>query len=225
MYVCAVLLAATMAFFGAWTRMGRQPKVRRLASAVVLAAASAALVVLLRRAAFAAFESITHFSSIVSTTAGTEAAGDSLRDLDSLSGRPAIWLGALRMMFANAHNAIFGVTPVYVSQGLIDYGGQTHVFAHAHNVILQVGASLGLPGMALFVAFLARIAWKCCRIVFRRGPEIFRGAYAVPLTILMLVVMNMAEAYLVGYFSFMACVFFLFCGWANALGGKKQGLQ
>jgi ADP-ribose pyrophosphatase len=42
--ICAVLLAATMAFFGAWTRMGRQPKVRRLVSAVVLAAASAALI-------------------------------------------------------------------------------------------------------------------------------------------------------------------------------------
>jgi putative inorganic carbon (HCO3(-)) transporter len=86
-----------------------------------------------------------------------------LLDVDKLKGRPGIWsqaldairqfpltgvgLGAFRQV---AH--LFG--PVTPSQPDVD-------IAHAHNVFLQVGVDLGIPGLVGYVALIGAALWCC----------------------------------------------------------------
>ena len=150
-----------------------------------------------------------------------DSAADSVRELTDLSGRGAIWIAALKVMVYNPRIFFFGVSPALASTALQQIGGITFEVAHAHNIILQLGICFGVPVMIAFLVFLLSMAIKCIRVLFSLNGNHFAGAFTIPIMILMLVVLNLAEAYLIAYFSVMSSVFFLFCGWISKLG-KKQ---
>lgn len=146
-----------------------------------------------------------------------------IRKLDAPMNRVEIWRLALAIMGSNPIAFIFGVTPAGVSQAMIDLARNWISFAHAHNEVLQMGASMGVPMMILFVAFLIYMAIKSVRLGMIEGRKLFKGAYMIPVVFAGYIVLTLPEAYLFGYYSIMSSVFFLFCGWINALtiGNEK----
>ena len=110
---------------------------------------------------------------------------------------------------------------------MMQIGGLPSECAHAHNVILQVGVAYGVPAMIGFIIFLVFIFLRSVQILFMKKEQSFRCAYMVPVVVLCLVVMNLAEAYLVGYYAIMSSVFFLFCGWIIEMeeGSLKELLK
>ena len=107
------------------------------------------------------------------------------------------------------------MTPFSVTEALQQIGGLHFEAAHAHNVILQFGASFGVPAMIAFVIFLIRICIKCVRAVLDFNSPNYGHRMMIAITVASLMLMNLAEAYLVAYFSIMSCVFFLFCGFLD----------
>jgi putative inorganic carbon (HCO3(-)) transporter len=103
---------------------------------------------------------------------------DTMLVTDSLNGlesRQQIWSAALSML---GHFPLTGIglgtfdqilSSVYPLSALYDPKANIH---HAHNLFLQVGVDLGLPGLCAFVALLVislRAAWQIWR--FRRGRD------------------------------------------------------
>ncbi len=160
-----------------------------------------------------------HSNPVALAASGTSG----MRKLTSLSNRTKVWLAALKVMVSSPSAFFFGVTPSGVTDALWEIGGY-HVekVAHAHNAILQVGISMGVPAMLLFVAFLFSVAVKCIRLLIGKIGKDFRYSFLFPGMILCFVVINMAESYLVGYFSVIACFFFLFCGFVDAYQYKEK---
>ena len=169
----------------------------------------------LRTEMFVWFDKITGIKAALNagTSSGAaESAAEDVRELNNLSGRTNIWKGALKIMFSSLTAFFFGVTPFGVTEALKTYGGLKFDCAHAHNIFLQVGAGFGVPAMIAFTVFVIKILVKGLRVARKAHNMAFREAYAVPIIVLFLVVMNLAEAYLVAYYSIMSGVFFLMCG-------------
>ena len=89
------------------------------------------------------------------------------------------------------------------------------------SMLLLMAVAMGVPMMVLFAAFLIYMTVKSVRLGMIEGREHFRGAYMVPIVFAGLAVLTLAEAFLFGYFCIMSSLFFLFCGWINALTDKK----
>ena len=197
-----------------------------------------------RTGAFVLFERITHFSEIIAKNAGeltasgkktfeaiplsgkvkyniaflANSGADSARKLTNLSNRTEVWKAAWKVMISSPRVFLFGVTSVDVPEAIWNIGKyQVEEVAHAHNIILQIGISMGVPAMTMFILFLISIAIRCVHILTKKAENATKHFYIIPITILCFTVINMAESYLVGYFSVMACFFYLFCGWITAI--------
>lgn len=107
---------------------------------------------------------------------------------------------------------LFGVTPMATKDILAQFG-----VTHAHNQILQVGLILGVPMMAAFFVFLIAMGVKSFRLGLLTGNRLFPGSYMLVVVFSTFVILTLVEAYLVAAFSIMSALFFLFCGWINAL--------
>ncbi len=212
----AGLVAVVAASFLACEKLFTGRRLQRMAISTIAAILCGVLFWFLRAWVFVLFDKVTHFKELVSFDELSD-----VRKLDSLNGRLGIWGASLKVMFSSLRTFIFGVTPVNVPSLIKQYGGFSTEFAHAHNQILQIGICFGVPAMVLYIAFLVSIAIKCLRILLSQRGRDFRGAYSIPVAILMLVTLDMAESFLVAYFSIMGCVFFLFCGWVCAIDRDK----
>ena len=225
-FLSVLVLIAGIVFLTVWEKLAGKKTIIRLAAAAGAALLFGALFWMLRTWMFVWFDKITNFKALsggaqtasgaaaaAATESGTASAADDVRELNNLSGRTNIWKAALKVMFSSPAAFFFGVTPHGVTEALKQIGGLTFDCAHAHNVFLQTGAAFGVPAMAAFTVFVLRVLWKGLKIELKTDNLPFRGAYAVPVIVLFFVVMNLAEAYLVGYYSIMAAVFYLMCGW------------
>ena len=187
---------------------------------VLIILAAAALLWGMRYLAFQLFDAVTHFSELIGQSG---LSGEEVRELNNLSGRETVWLSALRTIVASPQNFIFGVTPVAVTQNLVSVGKLHFEAAHAHNEILQMGVCFGVPMMVAYVGYHVSMCAKSVKLGFLAGDDHFKGVYILPVVFLAMMILNLVEAYLTGYFSIMACLFFLFCGWMNALTKKSPG--
>ena len=140
-----------------------------------------------------------------------------IRKLSDPLNRERVWQSAINVLKSGPHFFFIGVTPVGVSVALQELGGLNFEAAHAHNELLQMAVAMGVPMMVLFAAFMIYMTVKSVRLGMIEGREHFRGAYMVPVMFAGLAVLTLAEAYLFGYFCIMSSLFFLFCGWMNAL--------
>ena len=136
--------------------------------------------------------------------------------------RERVWKSAINVIKSEPLTTIFGVTPTAVSDALRTTGGANAYYAHAHNEVLQMGVSMGVPMMILFVVFIVFAIIKSIRLGMIEGSSHFRGAYMIPVIMASLLVLTLAEAYLFAYFSLMSSLFFLSCGWVNALIFKNR---
>ena len=154
-------------------------------------------------------------------TAGEEGE-KAVRKMSDPMNRSKVWESAVNVIKSDPITMIFGVTPTAVSDALRTIGGANANFAHAHNEVLQMGVSMGVPMMILFVVFIIFMIIKSIRLGMIEGSSHFRGAYMIPVIMASLLVLTLAEAYLFAYFSLMSSLFFLSCGWVNALTFKNS---
>ena len=160
----------------------------------------------------AAAESTADASAAIERS-GANAAADITLKAESIGTRLVTWGHAMKAMVYNLHMAIFGVTPISVI-GALDLGaGEAINTAYTHNQFLEIGVSLGFPGLFLFLAFLVLTARNCLVIVFSREQRPFPGFYVIPATIFMLVVSNLLEAILLFYHYPNGSFFYILCGW------------
>ena len=154
-----------------------------------------------------------------------QAGKDSLRDLsnlDTMKYRMDVWKSAISVMRSDWRTFLFGVTPVGVPDALINIGNLYFRAWHAHNQVLQIGVSLGVPMMILFVIFLVITGIRAVRLCLTDGSRHFRGAYIIPVAFAAYVVLDLVESYLFATFDIMSSLFFLFCGWINVLEQNKK---
>ena len=223
-FVAGLVMVAVAGFMACWTCLIDKTFWTRIGISATGAVISVAVYWAVRPLAFLLFEQITHFKELLGSSSSIS---DDVRELTSLSGRRRIWLASLKVMFSSSRAFFFGVTWAATTQALMQIGGLTFECAHAHNAILQVGVAYGVPAMIGFIIFLAFIFLRSIQILFGKKEQSFHCAYMVPVVVLCLVVMNLAEAYLVGYYAIMSSVFFLFCGWIMEMeeGSLKELLK
>ena len=149
------------------------------------------------------------------TKTAAQAGQDALRDLDDLGtikAREQIWQKTIAVIQTDWRSLLFGITPMATKDALAQYR-----VTHAHNQILQVGLILGVPMMVVFILLLIVMIVKSFRLGLISGKRHFPGAYILPVVFGTYVILTLVEAYLVATFSIMSSLFFLFCGWINAL--------
>ncbi len=212
-YVTVLFFCSASVFFGTWYLLRKHKNIYRILISILAVTSCIFVLRWLRTAIFVMFDSVTNFHALLGSSSGSAAsAEDDVRELNNLSGRTKIWLAALKIMFSSPIAFFFGVTPAQVTNALKEIGGLTADIAHAHNIVLQVGASMGVPAMIAFVVFVVKITIDGLKIYWNtRGIEL-RDIGIVPIFIISLLIMNLAEAYLISYYSIMSSVFFLFCG-------------
>ncbi len=237
----------TASFFVPWRLFEKKNLPLRLGGSMLICAVCTILFWSGRSWMFILFERITHLSEELAKEGLAAAVGDykpvglsatkagyntallattgaeNARKLTNLSNRTEVWKATLRMMTSSKRIFFFGVTPSVVTDA-IEIIGEYHVerVAHAHNILLQIGVSMGVPAMLLFTAFLVSIAIRCVRILIGKRGRKLKYACLIPATVLCFVVIDMAETYLMTRFSIMACCFFLFCGWAVAIDRGQE---
>ena len=235
-FVGLIVFVAAVGFFCPWKTLKRKKVLIKLGISLLICAICVGTFWAGRTGTFVLFEKVTHFSEEVEKEAGNLSAevgkyktheltnkiqyettqiaktgADNVRKLNNLSNRTGVWKAALKVMGSQPQRFFFGVTSFGVTDAIRDIGGY-HIeeVAHAHNIILQIGISMGVPAMLLFCVFLILITVRCIRILSRGAGM---NSYLIPAIVLCFLVVNMGESYLVGYFSVMACFFYLFCGW------------
>ena len=149
------------------------------------------------------------------TQTAAQAGQDDLRDLGNLGtikDREQIWQKSISVIQTDWRSFLFGITPMATKDAL----AQLWV-THAHNQLLQVGLILGVPMMIVFTLFLIVMIVKSFRLGLISGKRYFPGAYILPIVFGTYVILTLVESHLVATFSIMSSLFFLFCGWINAL--------
>ncbi len=241
-FVGLIAFAAAAGFALPWHYLDTDKIWKRLLFSICISFISIVLLWIGRTIVFDFFEKITHFKDALAAEAGeltlrtkfysptvltsphsheahakllASNAAEEIRQLDSLSDRELIWRAAFKSLGHDTFTTLFGVTPLNVTSALTENGFSKYEAAHAHNSILQVGVSMGMPAMCLLLVFLSSLACRCVRIIFNSPSK--GGTSIIAASILCFVVINMAEAYLIAYFSFIACTFFLFSGTITAV--------
>ena len=145
-------------------------------------------------------------SAAVARTTIEKMAGDT-----TFNGRTPIWKNTISGAFTSFRTAMFGVTPMSVSDMIYQMQGQTGTkWAHAHNQFLQILASNGLPALCLFLSWfflMLKDTWKL--FITQKNRTVF---LFVPVIILALMLANQMEAFLLYGYEFMGFTFFLLCG-------------
>lgn len=214
----ALFIAFTLfSFMLVWNKTKMQSVLRCILLSTAAAVAAGAAIVYFRTGVFQLFDYITNLSSYISASPEINAHDSLLHD----SGRLPIWYASLKMMVSSIRTFFFGYPIFDISQTikdtLIQLYGSGSAKAHAHNIILQTGLVMGIPGMLMFIAFLVMMVFRCVRVGIGKAKGNLHGAYVLPIIILTFIVVNMFEPFLLFYCSIMACLFFFFCGWIIAI--------
>ena len=147
------------------------------------------------------------------STAETAASGRA-RDLltngeINLTGRLPIWKATLGGITSSFRTFIFGVTPPSVPSMIDQVRGTNHNY-YSHNQFLEVAAATGVPGLCIFLVWLAIIGKDMFRLFFRQKERSM--LLILPVLILSLLLANMTEATLMYYHFLEGYAFFFLCG-------------
>lgn len=166
-------------------------------------------------AAEAAKEAVKETAKTTGTSASTEAKEIAkkmvARETLGLNGRESIWKACRQLLNSGPANRYLGVTPCKVRKMMMEVGGLKFSMPHAHNVVLQIGVSLGVIAMALEVIFLLLIVVRGFRIVINRK-RFSRNAWMIPVLLVCMYIMDTVEVttFATGWATLP--VFYLFAG-------------
>ena len=203
----AIIGFAPMVSIVFYTRYTGMEQKKRIAGSTLAALFSGGIFFLLRYPVYQ------FYSLVVSYFAGDPLAAREIIDesIVSVSSRLPIWEKAVGIIFSYRW-MLTGVTPAGVAEALIEaYGGYMAEVPHCHNLILQVGVSLGIPGLVAFLIWLFLVALRCLNILTSPGSK--RGVMLVTFIILAIMADNMAERYSMFYMFFISYPFFFTCGY------------
>ena len=223
-FVACLSAYASALFLIVWNKFSGKEKKYRIILSILASFVAVCLLCAARPLSFKVFDSVTHFSEQINNEylsqgiAIQEDEGEQFtRSINGMMNRSYVWYAARTVMVSDPKITLFGTTPYGAPDALSNFDGEYYPRAHAHNEILQMGVSLGIPAMVLFIIFLGLIGIKSIRLGLIEGNKHFKGAYILPVVFLALFVLTLGEAYLFGYFSIMGCLFFLFSGWIDSL--------
>ena len=151
-----------------------------------------------------------------------------------LNGRGPIWQACFAVMFASPQNFFFGITPANVREQLFATGLIEIYQPHAHNVLLQVGTSLGVPAMILYIAFLVKVCARCVRIIWiqvantdakstGKDNRIPSNMWIVSVIVICLIMVEMIEVMTFAILRFNVFVFFVLAGWVVSVDRRVNG--
>jgi O-antigen ligase len=139
------------------------------------------------------------------------------RDAGSQQGRLYIWRSALDIVRDHPLTGVginqFRARPVRQQYPVIGY--EVQVLPHAHNIVLQTGADLGVPGMAVYLLLCGAFVWHVWR-AWRGGQTL--AAVAIGGAWLGWMVFSMADAITLS--DRLAFVWWLVMGAAAALPAR-----
>ena len=134
-----------------------------------------------------------------------------------LNGRGTIWKHTLQVIFHNPRTFLIGVTRGQLRPYYREVCNITPGPYHAHNLYLQMAASLGVPAMLVFVYFLISLGIRCVRIMRAGDRLLFQGAWYIPLILLYMLIVDMFEPMLFTSQRVNLPFFYMMAGWIVAL--------
>ena len=145
-----------------------------------------------------------------------------VRVFDGLNGRAEIWAAALIVLFSSPKYFFLGMTPGKVGQTFVDLGILEKVQPHCHNILIQVAASLGVPAMLFYAGMLVSLMIRSVRIIRLHRVKGYETAWAIPIILSGILLIDVTEAFLFGPSCVNMPVFFLFSGWLTALDKSSR---
>ena len=108
------------------------------------------------------------------------------------------------------------MTPTDIPTAVYGICGVSQKEVSAHNIILQMGMSYGVPTMLAFIAFLASVAVRAVRVV-RGQKKLPAGSWMIPVVVFCLMAQDVMEAYLNSGGTIVPVIFYIFCGWITVM--------
>lgn len=143
-------------------------------------------------------------------------------DFTTIKSREEIWKDSIKIMTSDWKTFLFGVTPLGFDDAIKRVTGKNTRVYHAHNEVLNMGVSLGVPMMLALLVLYISIGIKSIRLCFLNKKQSFPGVYVLPIVFITFFISTLLEAYLFASFTIMSSLFFLFCGWINALDMNRS---
>ncbi len=168
-----------------------------------------------QRAVLAA-EASAGLAAAFGSSPGQEAAITIRTFTGDLGGRVDIWRTVLREIVHDRHLLLHGCSLASTSYQVEEWLG---VARRTHNQLLEILLAQGLPSTLLFLGWLVWIVKKSLRVGLRRSGD---GSWTLPLSLLMMIVNNMAEMMLVGMVHITGCFFFLIAGYAAGMADADK---
>lgn len=141
------------------------------------------------------------------------------------SGRTEIWKACIKILTSSPDRFLFGVSPCFIQKFIENETGNYRTIPHAHNGLMQVAVGVGIPGMLIFLLFELAIVYHCLCIVFKGRNILFKGAWALAVLIMGMLLLELVEAMLFSFVRFNATIFYAIAGWVAAMSreiGEKS---
>lgn len=133
------------------------------------------------------------------------------------TGRTEIWKACIKILTSSPDRFLFGVSPCFIQKFIENETGNYRTIPHAHNGLFQVAVGVGIPGMLIFLLFELAIVYHCLRIVFKGRNILFKGAWALTVLIMGMLLLEVVEAMLFSFVRFNATIFYAVAGWVAAM--------
>lgn len=195
-----------LAGIAVFLKLGKKKTLHRVLWALLMALISGVAFFFLRRTVFALYNACIGQQSSGYTSAEFLTGGGSFH----LSGREEVWAASVKGIFTDAHTMIFGVTPKSTSDLIRQASDGKVITSYTHNEFLEIAASMGLPGLALFLVWLGMAVRDTWRMYFIRKE--WTLLLCVPVAATALLLANMMEAHLIFCEHLNGYVFFLLGG-------------
>ncbi len=220
-FLAAVIFTAACVFSAVFNAKREISLPKRILIGAAAAGATAVLLLLFRELVFYVHESITHLRELIYGTYIDSSARDLTSTL-TIQSRFKIWRASLKAMGNSAQQSLFGVTPVSVVSAVAEAGGDSiEKNVYTHNQFLEVGVALGIPGMLLFILFVALLAKNSFLIAIKQN-EGLKAWVSVSIVVTLLIA-NLLEATLMFYRFISSYPFFLFSGWICGVADLRFG--
>lgn len=228
-FLALLVVLPLMSFLVIWHKKASASLGPRLVFSIGAAALTAVAFYALRNAVFDLYQALVPAPAASASVPNTAASfsGQVVRsDLTVDTARKKIWHAAVTHIFSSPRAFLLG-TPVHlipetIRQSMESLYGSGTAFVHAHNILLQTGLVMGVPGLAALVTFLVMLLVRCVRVLLGKGKNRMPGAYVFPICLLGIMIVNMVESFLLFFLAFMGCVFFFFSGWVTALDRESN---
>ena len=150
------------------------------------------------------------YNVLTNSNASARATAAEVASNPSFTGRTAIWKATIEGIFTSFRMAMFGVTPMSAADMINQMMNVNGVYAHAHNQFLQIAASNGIPALCIFLIWLFIMGKDMYKLYFVQKDK--TPFLLIPVIILVLLLSNMLEAFLVYGYEINGFAFFLLCG-------------